>query len=353
MGTANAAEPAVSVIITSYNRERVIGDAIRSILRQSMTDFELIVVDDGSRDTTVKVVESFDDRRIRLVRHDANRGIPAARNSGVEAARGRFIAWLDSDDVARPNRIEVQLAYLHDNPATALIGSCAGKIDERGQPLGATRHPPFSHQQICAWLLFRSAFQQSSVFGRAAVLKRFPYRAEFPVCEDIDVFIRLSRDHRLENLPQVLIDRRIHPLQSVSTWSARVRERKAALQSELLDELGVEWSPIDLERHVALGSGSSGKAGLGAEFLQWAQAWLEQLVRANEVSRIYDRGALRFACAYFWTAACRHIGGSAGDVSSLGQICSSPVTTGWLTPNAAQWLARAARASLKKNEYAD
>ncbi len=338
-------EPAVSVIITAYNRERVIAEAVHSILRQTVADFELIIVDDGSTDATATIAESFDDPRVRLVRHGSNRGIPAARNSGLDAARGQFIAWLDSDDVARPRRLEVQLRFLRDHPEIAMVGACAGKMDEQGRPLGPVRRPPFSHEHIRAWLLFRSAFQQSSIFGRTAVLKRFPYRPEFPVCEDIDVFVRLSREHHLHNLAEVLIDRRIHTGQSVHTHSAKVRERKKALQSVLLSEMGVAWTLDDLERHITLGSGSSGQMGVKADFLGWAEAWLEKLVRANEVSGTYERSALSFACAYFWTAACRHIGRSQRGVRALGRLCSSSMTAGWLTPTAARWLAQAARAS--------
>lgn len=338
-------EPAVSVIITAYNRERVIAEAMRSILCQTVADFELIVVDDGSSDATATIVESFNDARVRLFRHGSNRGIPAARNSGLDAARGQFIAWLDSDDVARPRRLEVQLRFLHDHPEVAMIGACAGKMDEQGRPFGPVRRPPFSHEHIRAWLLFRSAFQQSSIFGRAAVLKRFPYRPEFPVCEDIDVFVRLSREHRLQNLAEVLIDRRIHPGQSAHTHTTSVRELKTALQSVLLSEMGVAWTEDDLDRHITLGSGSAGQIGLEADFLGWAEAWLERLVRANEISGTYERSALSFACAYFWTAACRHIGPSKSDVRTLGRLCSSSVTTGWFTPTAVKWLAQAARVS--------
>ena len=338
-------EPVVSVIITAYNRERVIADAMRSIFRQTLANFELIIVDDGSTDQTAAVVQSFADPRLRVLRHETNRGIPSARNSGLDAARGQFIAWLDSDDVARPRRLARQCQFLRDNPEVAMIGACAGKMTEQGRPFGPVRRPPFSHEQIRVWLLFRSAFQQSSVFGRAAILKRFPYRPEFPVCEDIDVFIRLSREHRLQNLSEVLIDRRIHRGQSVQTYAARVRERKKAIQSGLLSEMGVAWTPDDLEQHVTLGSGSSAQAGHETDFLKWAEAWLERLARANEASAIYERGALRFASAYFWTAAFRHISRSRGGAGSLSQLCSSPLAHGWFTPTAAMWLTRAARSS--------
>ena len=267
-GKLVVSEPAVSVVITAYNRERVIAEAMRSILCQTVADFELIIVDDGSTDATATIVKSFGDARVRLVRHGSNRGIPAARNSGLDAARGQFIAWLDSDDVARPRRLETQLQFLRDHPEIAMVGACAGKIDEQGQPFGPVRRPPFSHEHIRAWLLFRSAFQQSSIFGRAAVLKRFPYRPEFPVCEDIDVFIRLSREHRLHNLAERSPRRPAHPYRPVRPHphGPCSRAKNGASIGALSDGRRVEGLPEDLERHITLGSGSSQSVGLDARF---------------------------------------------------------------------------------------
>src|SRR5436190_24248466 len=101
--------PTISVIVTAFNRERYIEQALESMLSQTLTSLELIVVDDGSTDSTVERVLSFSDPRLRLIRHERNLGIPAARNSGLCAVEGEFVAWLDSDDVALPTRLERQV----------------------------------------------------------------------------------------------------------------------------------------------------------------------------------------------------------------------------------------------------
>ncbi|MBW2258128.1 MAG: glycosyltransferase family 2 protein, partial [Deltaproteobacteria bacterium] len=111
--------PKVSVVIPVYNRERYIGQAIDSILSQSFRDFELIVVDDGSSDGTPAVVERCGDPRVRLVRHETNQGIPRTRNRGLLEARGEYVAWLDSDDVALPQRLRVQVDVLDRSPGIA------------------------------------------------------------------------------------------------------------------------------------------------------------------------------------------------------------------------------------------
>jgi len=102
--------PRISVIIPSYNRANTIGRAIQSALSQSYQDFEIIVIDDGSTDHTEEVIRSFQDSRIRYIRHNRNRGGSAARNTGIHAARGEYIAFLDSDDEWLPQKLELYFA---------------------------------------------------------------------------------------------------------------------------------------------------------------------------------------------------------------------------------------------------
>jgi glycosyltransferase involved in cell wall biosynthesis len=113
----------VSVIIRTFNRAHSIGQAVQSALSQTYTDFELLVVDDGSTDDTAQVVQSFSDPRIRLLRHGSNRGVGAACNTGIRAANGKYIAWLDSDDFWRPDKLERQVRFLEQHPETDAVFS--------------------------------------------------------------------------------------------------------------------------------------------------------------------------------------------------------------------------------------
>ncbi len=299
------AQPLISVLMPAFDRERFIGAAVESVLTQTHRDFELVIVDDGSSDRTIEVATASGDPRIRLLRHERNRGISAARNTALEAAQGRFIAWLDSDDLARPTRLAEQLRFLEGNPDIAMIGASAGKVDENGRTRLGVRVPPLGHDEIRAWLLFRTAFQQSSVFGRAEVLKLYPYAPELPVCEDIDVFIRVTQKHRVANMPRVLIDRRLHSGQAVRTRQQQILETKKVQIGSLLDELGVQFGADDLVRHIMLGSG--GLLGLKADraYLQWAEPWLHRLLEANRASRLIEPSAMEMAVSYFWVRACR------------------------------------------------
>ena len=294
--------PKVSVILTVYNRETMVGAAIESLLAQTFGDFEIIVVDDGSTDRSVEVVEAFRDPRIRLVVHGRNLGTPSARNSGLEAAGGQYIAWLDSDDLARPKRLALQAAHLDANPSIAMVGSSAGTIRSNGRRSWMPRPKPTTHEQIVAMLQFRTSMLQSSIMGRAEILKRYPYRLEFPVCQDLDMFIRLTRDHRVANMPQVLVDRRFHDGQVVRQRADRIVDRKRVLFRESLGRLGIEPTDEQLDRHIRLGRING--APVGREFLDWSRDWLDDIVAANRERGIYDEQGLDHTVRRVWRRAC-------------------------------------------------
>ena len=128
----------VSVIISTYNRANLLPRAVNSILAQTYTDFELIIVDDGSTDGTDEVILQFSDSRIRYVRHETNRGAAATRNTGIAHAKGEYIAFLDDDDECTPNRLADQVAVLDANPD---VGMVYGWIEEMNDSTGTVRIP--------------------------------------------------------------------------------------------------------------------------------------------------------------------------------------------------------------------
>ncbi|MCY3867896.1 MAG: glycosyltransferase family 2 protein [Chloroflexi bacterium] len=117
--------PAVSVVMPVYNGECYLAEAIESILGQTFTDFEFIIVDDGSRDGSAAIIHDFAkrDERIRVIQHERNRGLTSARNSGIAASRGQFVAAMDHDDISLPRRIEKQADFLHSHPRLGLVGT--------------------------------------------------------------------------------------------------------------------------------------------------------------------------------------------------------------------------------------
>jgi glycosyltransferase involved in cell wall biosynthesis len=316
--------PTVSILIPTFNRAHYVGDAIASALKQTFTDIEVIVADDGSTDSTQELIASIADPRLRTVRHDVNRGIPETRNTALAAANGQFIAWLDSDDIARPTRIEEQVAFLRANSTIAMIGSAAGKINADGTRKRGIRMPPLSPEMIAAWLLFRSAFQQSSIMGRAEILKSYRYDPRYRVCEDVDMFVRIQRDHALANLPAVLIDRRMHPEQTVRQLQDEILSSRAALVAPMLSALKIDASKSDVEQHVLLGVANLKGAHVEADFLDWARQWLDRVREANDNTGVFDKDALQMASDYFWVLACRAMTPKIGGVEAIKAVFARP-----------------------------
>jgi glycosyltransferase involved in cell wall biosynthesis len=267
-------------------------------------------------------------------------GIPATRNTGLVEARGRFIAWLDSDDIARPARLQEQVEYLERNSRVAMVGCCAGKLSPDGKRKRGIRVPPLAFADIGAWLLFRSAFQQSSIAGRAEVLKSFAYDPDYPVCEDLDMFQRLAETHVIENMPRVLIDRRMHPDQTIRLEQDAIRDRKAKQFSYRLGKLGVTFSEEDLRKHVLLGNPKGFTPD--AEFLGWAAAWLNRLQEANRRTGYVDAEGLRLTAAYFWGLACNAAAPSVGRAQAVRTFAGSSLAGGLLASHGRSWLSASA-----------
>jgi hypothetical protein len=139
-------------------------------------------------------------------------------------------------------------------------------------------------------LLFRSAFQQSSIFGRAEAIKAVPYDPAFPVCEDVDMFARFTERFRAENLPRFLIARRIHQDQTIRSNVERIIDRQMAISARQLARLEMAHDPEELRRHVILG-GSFDQ--LSDALIDWSESWFERILAANKARRIYDEAALQ------------------------------------------------------------
>ncbi len=219
--TSDSARPAVSVVMPAFNAARHLSEAVDSILAQTLEDFEFIIVEDGSTDETPALLESYaqHDRRIRVIRNPANLGVVASLNVGLEAARGRYIARIDADDIAAPTRLAAQAAFLDAHPDYALIGARCRTIDDAGRALKIDDHA--QTPELCAWtVFFRIPFPHPTYFfRRSAVDAGFRYRGDYRHAEDLDFAQRLLRLGRGRALDALLLDYRMHPT-NVSTRHA-------------------------------------------------------------------------------------------------------------------------------------
>lgn len=251
--------PAISVAMSVYNGERFLALAIESVLAQEFTDFEFLIVDDGSTDSSPQMIRSYaeSDSRIRPVLRE-NRGLIASLNEMIETARAPIIARMDADDICRPDRFAKQMAFLEQHPDYGVVGSWSEDIGAFGEPLtriGMADHP-LTHEQLLQAIEVGGQLicHPAAMYRREIVQSVGCYHAAFRHCEDLDLWLRLASVTKLGNIPERLLRYRRYPgqvssrhatEQQIGTAVAQAawRERKAgrADPTETLDRL----PPID------------------------------------------------------------------------------------------------------------
>jgi glycosyltransferase involved in cell wall biosynthesis len=229
--------PAVSVLMSVRNGAPWVRDAVQSVLDQSAADLELIVVDDGSVDATPALLEAVRDPRLR-VEFEPPRGLTASLNHALGFARAPLVARLDADDVALPDRLARQRAFLDAHPDVGLLGTGAREVDAAGRDVALVT-PPVEDAAIRRALIRRNPFIHSSMMMRRRVVEAAGgYDARVPVAQDYDLWMRISRTTRLANLPEPLVVRRLLPARVSATRDderlrAEARVRWRAVQSGL------------------------------------------------------------------------------------------------------------------------
>ncbi len=209
--------PPISVLMPVFNAEKYVAAATQSILSQTFSDFEFIILDDGSTDASLSILQRHAalDPRIRLISRE-NRGLVATLNEMAALAGGRYLARMDADDVSHPSRFSCQLEFMAAHPDVAVLGTRGLFIDPDGEPLVDFVHI-FHHDEIVAALLTPALgiIHPSAMIRRDALIAAGGYRDDCRHAEDLDLWLRLGEVHRLHNLDQVLISYRVHA-QSVS-----------------------------------------------------------------------------------------------------------------------------------------
>ena len=213
-----SSHPLVSVVMPVYDAGDTVDVAVRSLLSQNYEPMEVLVIDDGSTDTTAAVVSSIHDSRVRLLRRD-HQGLVKTLNYGCAQARGEYIARLDADDVAHERRIAAQVDYLQEYSDVGLLGTWAKIVSAEGE--AGTFEPPVSDAALRRYLLWDNPFVHSSVMFRRAA---FQEAGSYPegLAEEYRLWIRMARSWKLAVLPEPLVTHRIHRV------SYTRRQRRAA-----------------------------------------------------------------------------------------------------------------------------
>jgi glycosyltransferase involved in cell wall biosynthesis len=252
---SSAGPPLVSVVLAAHDAEPYLAGAVRSVLGQTLEDLELIVVDDGSTDGSPELLERIGDPRLVVVRNEERAGLARALNRGLEQARGRYVARLDADDLALPQRLERQLARLRGG-SVGIVGSAVLDIDDRGRP-GALREMPAEPLSVRWHALFGSPFYHPAVLLDKNILDRhqLAYDPAYEESEDFDLWARLLAVTNGANLAEPLVLYRVHAGQA----SSRRRDLQRSFQLEValrqIADLDPSLRPKEAELAWSLGAG--------------------------------------------------------------------------------------------------
>jgi len=267
-------EPLVSVLLPCFNARRWIGAATDSILQQTVSDFEVVLVDDGSERTSYEAVASIaaSDRRIRLVRNERNEGIVAALNRAIAESRGDYIARMDADDIAVANRLERQLEFIGAT-GTDLCGSW---FVEFGRGIARAVRWPHTEEAVRVALLFQNTMCHPTLMGRREVFESFKYRETYRLAEDYDFVVRAAGKYRVGNVPEILLHYRRHSQQA--TFSSRDAMERIACQvrRDALEYAGIVATAEEQRLHNLIRAPYS---ILNFDDLLGIERWLIKLVR--------------------------------------------------------------------------
>lgn len=323
--------PAVSVLMAVYNGERFVRAAIESVLVQTLAEIELVVVDDGSTDSTPQILQEYAAKDPRIVVHrQANQGRATALNRGSAHTHAPLIARLDADDIAEPDRLERQRQFLAENDAVAAVGGAVTFVDAAGRRF-ADHQYPLSDIEIRRTLDHATPFVHSAVMLRKEAFARAGgYRPVFGDADDVDLWLRIAEKHQLANLPQTVVRYRMHPdqasirgleLQTLCVVAARAaaRARRAGqpdpftdadrISEPVLLKLGVKPAEIgtELVRMATWLARTMGRAGYpDAEEKLFTQAgeWARSRSGSKSlVAYVYRERARRNAEQGHWLQA--------------------------------------------------
>ena len=219
-----------------FNAERWLKQAVDSILEQTFTDFEFLIIDDGSTDNSLNILESYDDSRINLVINPENRGLINSLNHGLSLAKGEYIARMDADDISLPDRLSTQYGLMSEQLDTVVCSSNAEQIDHNQQPLGEMILPS-NDPEIKTMLRFRCPLiHPASFFRKAAARQAGGYEPKDIDAEDFGLWLRLSSLGKFTNIQKILLQYRIHENNVSSQPSSRQGNNAFRLSYNALNE---------------------------------------------------------------------------------------------------------------------
>ncbi len=320
--------PFVSVIMPVYNTESFLHASLDSILKQTYSNFEFIILNDGSTDSSAHIIQSYNDKRIVFVNNSINKGLSEIMNEGLALVHGVYIIRVDADDVSYPDRIMKQVHFMQSHPEVGIVSSWLKTI---GKTSGYLKKSFLSHDELCANLLFNTSLPQPAACMRTSVLQEhgLTYDSAFKDgAEDYDFWIRASVVTRLACIPEPLVSYRIHTTNVSSVRSKQAKENTRTLREAQLLKLGITPTSEELTLHSSIVC----KTENIQDFLHAQEIWLKKIDQANEKVLLYIPSALHNVLVHQWFLLCdanSHFGATVLKIDSQSAFHTSPLIRGW------------------------
>jgi glycosyltransferase involved in cell wall biosynthesis len=273
-----------------YNAGNDLTEAIQSILNQTYRDFEFVIVNDGSTDQSLNVLQSFQDTRIRIINNESNKGLIASLNIGLEKCIGEYIIRMDQDDISLPQRIEKQVEFLDNNPEYGLVGTW---FEDFGEQIESKVVKYSSDDtEIRIRHLYQTHISHPTAAIRTSVLRKNELRfdPEYVHGEDYEFWVRISEYCKLSNIQELLVLKRDHPKNISNKYAQTMQDTCNKVKQKQFRSMGIELS---IEEINLYGKFANVDWGLDSSEMKQLQVLLEKIATANEQSGFIPKQAYR------------------------------------------------------------
>jgi glycosyltransferase involved in cell wall biosynthesis len=285
----------VTVLMPVYNASAHLREAIDSILNQTFTNFEFLIINDGSTDSSEEIILSYNDPRIRYEKNEVNIRLIATLNKGLEIAKGKYIARMDADDISLPERLQVQFDFMEASPAVALCGSWC---EVTGSSSGMVKLVT-DHNDIMMKMLYQSHLVHPTVMLRKSAIDSFTtkFDPQFLHAEDYEFFVRIGEKFKLACIPQVLLKYRVHE-GSISIQNRDLQVQNSfIIKGALFQKLGATLTQDEMELYRSIGQHEYLNTD---DYINKAQNILERLSAANNKTGFFDNAFFQKHISQLW-----------------------------------------------------
>jgi glycosyltransferase involved in cell wall biosynthesis len=294
--------PAVTLLMPVYNGEKYLREAMGSILDQTFKDFEFLIINDGSTDSSESIILSYSDKRIRYIKNESNLKLIKTLNKGIKLCNGKYIIRMDADDISHPERIKKQVDFMESHPD---IGICGSWFESFGGIQNKTVKYKETHDEIMTKMLYQCHFCHPSIIIRNEIFDdlKMLFDEDYAHAEDYDFYIKASKKWKFHNIQEPLLKYRIHDDSVSKKYKSTQIQNSLKIKQRLFEDFNTKSSEIELEAFEALNHHNYNNINIGIEKIQ---DLLESLLLGNRIQNLVSQTYFENYLEDLWIHFCYH-----------------------------------------------